>query len=161
MLSDMQTVMVRVANSDDLPDLSRLWYEKTVLQQQTDRRWKLASDARASWSAQVADWFTGVDYRVLVGIRGNQIAGFIIGRLQAAPPGFLPKTIGAVIDMTVDIHGQPEGVGQVLFHALSNWFQQQDVHLIVTCVPHRQAVDQAFWRALGATEWVDVMWLTL
>lgn len=161
MLFNMQTVIVRPANSSDLPDLSRLWYEKTILQLQTDRRWKLASDAQVSWSAQVAEWIMDDQYCVLIGARGNQIAGFMVGRLQTAPPGLLPKTVGAVIDITIDVHGHPEGVGQALFQAIRDWFQGQGIQQIMTYVPRRQAVDQAFWRALGATEWVDVMWLTL
>jgi GNAT superfamily N-acetyltransferase len=66
-----------------------------------------------------------------------------------------------VIDLVVEAHGQPEGVGRLLFEALRKWFQEQGIQEIVAHVPHRQVVDQAFWRALGATEWVDLMWLTL
>lgn len=153
--------MVRAAIPDDLPDLSRLWYEKMILQHQMDRRWRLDVDAQANWSVTVSDWLKDENYRVLLGTHDNLPVGYVIGRFQTAPPGFAPKDIGAVIEMAVDSHVQSGGIGRMLFEAISDWFRQRGVQQMVAYVPHRQAVDQAFWRALGATEWVDIMWLSL
>lgn len=157
----MQSVRVRAATTSDLPDLSRLWHEKMVIYQQLDRRVVLAPDAGARWSAAAADWLSDANCSFLLAVLDDEIVGYIIGWLQPASPGLLPENIGVVTDLAVDAHRPRGGVGGVLFAALREWFIQQGVDQIITHVPARAAVEQAFWRAQTAVDWVDVMWLKL
>jgi GNAT superfamily N-acetyltransferase len=152
-------IRVRAAASSDLPELSRLWHEKMVLQQQSDSRLVLTPGARAKWADSAAHWLT--DQRCCFQLAEDEglLLGCIVGWLQDSPPGLLPEHIGAVTDLMVDAHSHRSGVGRLLLTALRDWFAAQGIQQIMAYVPARFAVEQAFWRAQGAAEWTTILWL--
>lgn len=150
---------VRAATSSDIPRLTELWQDKMTLQQQYDQRLRLMSDAGIQWSAALGEWLTDAAYAVFVIERDVQILGYVIGKVQATTPGVLPERVGMVTDIAFDAHSTQGGLGRTLLQPLREWFAAQGVEQIVAQVPRRSAVEQAFWRALGATEWMNVMWL--
>jgi ribosomal protein S18 acetylase RimI-like enzyme len=155
----MHAITVRLATLNDLPELTRLWYEKTTLQQQFDRRFKLAPDARQSWSSAAENWLNTAECGMVVAERENQLLGYAIGWIQPSPPGLLPKQVGYISDVAVDAHSHQGGLGRLLVSDLRQWFLQQGIQQITAYVPRQNAVEQAFWRAQGAVEWVDLMWI--
>jgi ribosomal protein S18 acetylase RimI-like enzyme len=157
----MKTTSIRKAAPDDLPGVAALWHERITLQQQSDRRFTLAPDAPAQWTAAAAGWLADPDCLLLAAERDGVLVGYAMGRMQDAPPGLLPARIGAVTEMHVGVHSYQTGLGRALLDELRAWFAQQGAAAVVVQVPHRQPVEQAFWRALGATEWIDTMWMKL
>lgn len=157
----MQAVRVRAATLSDLPDLSRLWHEKMVIHQQLDRRLKLTLDAESRWVAAASGWLTKKNCAILIAVSDLDVLGYIIGWVQPAPPGLLPEMMGFVTDLTVDAHRPRGGVGGLLFSELKKWFLEHQIEQIIAQVPSRAAVEQAFWRAQGASNWMDGMWLKL
>lgn len=155
----MQAVTIRAAALTDLSELTRLWYEKTVLHQQYDRRFSLASDAETQWTAAVVSWLQHPNCKMLAAEQDAQLLGYIVGWVKPAPPGLLPAQVGWVTDLVVDMHSHWGGVGRLLFESLREWFVGQNIENIVAQVPRREIVGQAFWRAHGAVEWVDLMWI--
>ncbi len=156
----MHDITIRRAEQTDIPELSRLWLEKTTLQQQFDRRFLLAVEGRAAWERRLREWLADPACAVLVGAAGETLSGYIIGWVQDAPPGLVPARIGAVTDLALDAHRYQGGAGRALVKALRAWLSEQGIEHLVVYAPFRGAVEQAFWRSMGATEWVDVMWLT-
>ena len=63
--------------------------------------------------------------------------------------------------MAVGAHSYQSGLGKKLLAPLRLWFAGQGITSIVAYVPRRQPVEQAFWRAQGATDLTDVMWMKL
>jgi hypothetical protein len=53
------------------------------------------------------------------------------------------------------------GLGTGMLDALKVWFKSHSVTHIEARVPNRHAIAQAFWRAQGASEFYDQMWLRL
>ncbi len=157
----MQALIIRAASSDDLPELTRLWHEKAVLAQQFDRRLLLAPDASVRWSAMVSDWLADSDCSIFVAERRSDLLGFAIGAIRPALPGFMPEVVGHITDLIVDAHAHQGGVGRLLLAELGVWFKARQVQHIIVHVARRQAVEQAFWRSQGATEWIDLMWMKL
>lgn len=157
----MQALIIRAASSADLPELTRLWHEKAVLAQQFDRRLLLTPDASTRWSAMVADWMLDRDCCIFVAERGSDLLGFAIGAIRPSLPGFMPELIGHITDLTVDAHAHQGGVGRLLLAELGIWFRTRQVQHTIVHVARRQAVEQAFWRSQGATEWIDLMWMKL
>lgn len=155
----MQNVIIHTATFHDIPAMADLWYEKMVLHGQTDSRVRLLADGRERWSAAVAGWLSDTCCQVYVAEREGEVVGYIIGQVRDNLPGMQPERIGAVTDMTIGAHSYQSGLGRVLLHPLEQWFCEQGIEQIVAHVPRRLPVEQAFWRALGAQEWVDVMWL--
>lgn len=153
------TITIRPATKADLPELSRLWYEKTALHQQSDSRFQLASDGQVRWQAAAAGWIVNPAYAVRVAERDTHLLGYIIGQVEPSPPGLVPEKIGVVREIAVDLHGNTPAVGHQLLEALRSWFAAQSIQSIIAYVPHRQVVEQAFWQAQGAAEWIDILWL--
>jgi hypothetical protein len=87
------------------------------------------------------------------------LLGYVMGWILSNPPGLLPEKIGVISDMTLDAHQYQGGLGRSLVKAAREWFAEQQIENVIVHVSHRHAVEQAFWRSLGALEWVDVMWL--
>jgi len=157
----MPPIIVRAATLNDLPELTRLWHEKMVLQQQFDHRLSLAPDAANQWSAAVSDWLEDPDCKMVIALRDSDThtLAYAVGWVKRAPPGLLTRHIGYITDIAVDAHRQQSGVSGLLLAALKSWFAGRDVQQMVAYVPHRGAVEQAFWRAQGASEWIDLMWI--
>jgi ribosomal protein S18 acetylase RimI-like enzyme len=155
----MQAIIVRAATLNDLPELSRLWHEKMVLLQQFDSRFILTPDAVGRWPDVVTAWLEDDDCRICVAERDHRALGYAVAWVKPAPPGLFSDRIGYITEIVVDAHAHQGGLGRLLLSALREWFTAQEIQQIVAYVPHRGAVEQAFWRAQGATEWVDLMWI--
>lgn len=155
----MQTLTVRAATPDDLPDLAALWYENTVLQQQADPRIRIAPGGEQVWARAAARWLDEPTTALLVA-QGTAIAGYLLARVQPGTPGLLPERMGVIAEMAIDLHGYHGGAGRHLFDGARAWFAAQDVHEVVIMVSRRHAVEQAFWRALGAKDWTDCLLMT-
>lgn len=157
----MPNVTIRSAAPTDLPQMASLWHEKAVLQHQVDRRFTLLPDGPARWSEAAAGWLASDQYRVLAAEREEAIIGYIVGMIEAAPPGLTPERVGLVVELVINVHVQQHGLGRQLLDSLRPWFAEQQLVVMIARVPRRGAVEQAFWRASGATEWFDYMWMKI
>ena len=155
----MPNVIIRPANTADIPKMSMLWHEKITLQQQSDRRLKLLPDSRVRWSAEIDKWLKNDCCRMNVAVREDEAVGYIMGWIQPNAPGLSPERIGVITDIAVGVHSYQSGLGRLLLESLRTWFCEQEIRQLIAHVPSRQPVEQAFWRALGATELTDVMWI--
>jgi hypothetical protein len=71
----------------------------------------------------------------------------------------LPERYGLITEIALDMHSYNAGMGRSLVQVLRAWFANQGIEHAIAAVPRRYPVEQAFWRALGATERVDLMWM--
>ena len=94
-------------------------------------------------------------------ITQGRVLGYIIGSMVSNIPGLPMEHHGYVTELAVDSHGKAGGIGRNLFDALKAWFRERHVTHIEARVPARHPVAQAFWRALGASELFEQMWLKL
>jgi GNAT superfamily N-acetyltransferase len=157
----MNQVTVRVATPNDLIGLADMWCENRVIQQQSDARVTLLPGAKARWIAEAAAWLNDVRCSIWVANRGAALSGYLIAWLQDMPPGVQPNRVGCITDMAVDPHVPSAGATQHLLNAARAWFKEQGIENLIATVPHRQPVQQAFWRGQGARTWMDLMWLKL
>ena len=147
---------IRATTVNDLSALSQLWYEQRVLQ--LDRRLLPAANAREQWSAAAKNWLLEVRCGSFSAEDQGVIVGGIVGWLQPMP-GLAPEQIGLITELVIDTHGYHGGVGRALVAALRDWFTGQGAAQTAIWTSHADAVAQAFWRSLGATEWMDVLWI--
>ncbi len=157
----MDQITVRLATSDDLITIADLCYENRVLQQQADPRLVVTLDSKAIWIEEAAQWLNNPRCTIWVSVRAGRVTGYLIAWLHDMPPGMFPMCVGLVADMAVDLHSSSGGAGQVLLTAARDWFSKHSLDNMIVSVPHRQAVQQAFWRGQGAKTWMDLMWLKL
>jgi hypothetical protein len=156
--------VVRVATPADADKMLAVWQETADMLAKVDSRYRLAPDAAVRWQESLHTMLNRQDIAVFVAestVREGHILGYIVGSVVPNMPTFAVQRIGLVSDLAVDSHGKVGGIGRSLFDAQATWFREQGIQHVLALVPHRHAIAQAFWRALGATTLLDQMWLKL
>lgn len=153
------TIVIRPAESADLPLLADLWQEHMTLFAQ-DSRFALAENGRDRWRAGWGERMNQSDHALFCALVDDQLVGYGAGQIQPAPLGLQFDYVGVVLEMAIDAHGYYGGAGRDLVEALRRWFREHEVNQIVVAVPRNAVVDQAFWRGLGAAEWIQWLWIT-
>jgi ribosomal protein S18 acetylase RimI-like enzyme len=150
---------VRPASHSDLPTLSAIWHENRLLQQQFDSRLRLATDAPARWQSAAAAWIQSETVQMLAFEKEGRLLGYIVGQIEPAPPGLLPEWVGVVLELNVDAHARENRVGRDLLIALREWFAGRGIRQVAARIIGHSAVEQAFWRSQGSTDWMAWLWL--
>ena len=147
---------IRAATVTDLSTLALLWHEKLVLQ--ADHRLVPAPNARDLWIEAAQGWLDDARCGFFAAERDGDLVAYAVGWLQPMP-GVVPTHIGLITEIAIDAHGYHGGVGRSLVQALREWFAARGADQTAVWTPHYDAVSQAFWRSLGAAEWMDVLWI--
>lgn len=154
---------IRPTITADLPLLSEYWYDRMALLQQMRTPLRLLPDARSRWEAAANDWLADSDLICLTYTRDDEAAGAIIGGIERNQPGIAPEHIGRVRQLVIDLHTpRPQrGVGSALLTALNDHFREAGVTRTIAEAPVTLAVEQAFWRGVGAKNSHDIFWMDL
>jgi len=156
--------MVRRATAVDADGILFVWQETADMLARGDSRYRLAPNAAAIWRENLLQELTQGDRAIFVAeslVKEGHILGYIVGRLIEGEPTLQTERRGLVSDLAVDSHGKAGGIGRGLFDALKSWFRECGVSQVEARVPSRHPIAQAFWRALGASELYEHMWLKL
>lgn len=157
----MHTVVVRTARSSDMDEIMRLYRQLMAFHEALDSRLALDWDRIETFRDYLTDVvMEGALCRLLVAEAptGPGLAGFILGRLADNPPIFAQSHYGLVSDVCVDERWRRRGIGRVLFEAMREWFREQGVLTMQLNAATRNPVSQAFWRAMGFTDLLDLLW---
>ncbi len=157
-------ITIRPGTERDLPDMLRLWREMMDFHARVEPRFRpLPSPAgEQAWREHLSrDVWGSEDWCVFVAEVDGKIVGQIMGMLRDAVPVFEPGRYGYVTDVVVDPAVRRSGVGQALFEALRAWFCERGVSCLQLQVAHNNPASQAFWRAMGCTDYMDTMWYDL
>lgn len=152
----MNTVSTRLATRFDLPRLAELQSERFDLLGQADARFALIHHSATLWT----DWLLDERCAIYVAEHDGVLVGYVVGWISLELPGILPPRAGVITELVLDAHSYHGGTGRLLLNTLRDWFQRQGMQQVIACVPRSQAVEQAFWRAVGAAELLDWMWVT-
>ena len=154
-------VTIRPATPNDAERLSLIWRESMDTLTRLDPRVQVAPDGTDRWREAFLVDLRRADRHTVIAARGLKVVAAMTGAILPNTPGMLPERIGAVILLIVDAHGQGGGIGTEMFRALSEWFAANAISSVTVEVPTREPIAQAFWRALGASEITDKMWVKL
>lgn len=158
----MASFAVRPAMHPDLDQLQGLWAEVMhEIAETMDPRVRITHHAPDLWRTQMATWLDNPSVRVLVADREQRIIGYIIGMVLERPLFYYQQRYGYVPDLGVDGHAHIGGVGTALLNGLKPWFRQQGIEIVEVPVLRLHPMAQAFWRAKGASEFVDHFWYRL
>ena len=164
MIDSTARFVVRRATPAHAEQMLALWQEAAEMLAKTDSRYHLAPDAAARWRHALQDWLARDDVALFVAestAQDGRVLGYIIGSIVANLPALVPERYGYVSDLAVDAHGKVGGIGRGLFEALKVWFHEQGISHVEARVPYRHPVAQAFWRAIGASELYEQMWIKI
>ena len=155
---------IRPGTETDVPEMLRLWREMMDFHHQVEPRFRpLPPPAgEQAWERYLRqDIWGNEDWGVFVAEADGRLIGQIMGVLRDSVPVFEPEQFGYVTDVVVDPAARRSGVGLALFEALKAWFRERDVPCLQLQVAHNNPVSQAFWRAMGCTDYMDTLWYDL
>jgi hypothetical protein len=144
----------------DLPLLSAIWHEKTLLLSELDPRFRVEGSPRDQWERAAVAWLEDSRCILVTAEHETVPVGYLVGCVQSAPPGVQPQVLGLISDLALDLHGYYPGAARLLVESARTWFETQGVSQLVANVPKRSAIEQAFWRAQGASQWMEWLWIT-
>ena len=156
--------VVRRATSADAEKMLFIWQETADMLAKGDSRFMLLPGTADRWRASLHEWLQRDDVAVFVAestVKEGHVLGYVVGAVVSNLPILQPERLGFVSELAVDSHGKAGGIGRGLFDALKGWFRERGVTNVEARVPHHHAIAQAFWRALGASEIYQAMWLKL
>lgn len=137
-------MIIRPFHPVDLPQTTHLYQERAVILAQSDWRFSLPDHA---FDPESMD-----DLQQFVSEYDEKVVGVIACEIRDG--------VGVILDMALDVHTYHSRLASDLVKIACDWFLQQDITTIVARVPQYHAVEQAFWRALGAQNWKDEAWST-
>jgi len=155
---------VRPGTETDVAEMLRLWREMMDFHHRVEPRFRpLPPPAgEQAWETYLREDIWGnEDWCVFVAEADGRLIGQIMGVRRDCVPVFVPQPFGYVTDVVVDPAARRSGVGVALFEALKAWFRQRGVSYLQLTVAHNNPVSQAFWRAMGCTDYMDTLWYDL
>jgi ribosomal protein S18 acetylase RimI-like enzyme len=155
---------IRPGTEKDLPAMLQLWREMMDFHARLEPRFRplSAPAGEQAWAKFVSDDVFGKkDWCILVAESRGELVGQIIGLVRDQYPVFEPELFGYVSDIVVHPRARRNGIGQALFDALVAWFRERRARHIELRVAHNNPASQAFWRAVGCTDYMDTLWYEL
>jgi hypothetical protein len=152
---------IRPISQPDLPDLSSLWLEQTSLLSQVDSRHSPEPSTLEQWLSGMCKLLDDSQVIALMAHdEDTKPVGFLIA--WEPPVGLISGTgtrVGIIGDLVIDMHRYRGGAARQLVTAVRGAFELRGVTRLAVISPSRHAVGQAFWRSMGAVEWIDIFWL--
>jgi GNAT superfamily N-acetyltransferase len=148
---------IRRASLRDLDQLTALWRAINAHHSHLDplftERSEAAAEARELVRAQLAD----ADTAIFVSERGGELVGFCSVRIDRAPPILIEVERAQVTDLFVVESLRRHGLGRALVAAALDWVRARRVERVEVRVASGNPEGQAFWRALGFKDLMDVL----
>ncbi len=148
---------VRRAVARDLDRVAALWCAITEHHARLDPLFTLRPDAAAEIDALLRTQLADSDAAVFVWEERGDVPGFCIVRIDRAPPILAETTRAEITDLGVRPAARRRGIGRALAAAATGWARGCGVRRVEVQVASRNAEGQAFWRALGYGDLMDVL----
>ena len=97
------------------------------------------------------------DCEILVYEEDGDLPGMLIVRIDHAPPIMQEVERAEITDLGVREDARRRGIGTALVDAAIAWVRASGVRRIEVQVAHANAQAQAFWRARGFGDFMDVL----
>jgi GNAT superfamily N-acetyltransferase len=121
-----------------------------------DPHWRMAPTAGDEWRDFAEGLLADPDGAVLVW-DAEDLDGFCAVRVRRAPPDFAEQARGEIMDLFVRKEVRRRGIGGELVRAALGWCAARGGGRVEVRVAAANAEGQAFWRALGFGDFVDVL----
>lgn len=147
---------VRRATALDLDELTDLWLDIGRHHERLDASFALRPDARPEARRLLAAWLRDPDAAAFV-CGDGPLEGLCLARLDRAPPIQRETLRAAISDLGVRPDLRRRGRGRALVAAALDWVAGRGVGRVEVRVAHANPEGQAFWRALGFGDFMDVL----
>lgn len=153
--------VIRAARRQDTQAICALWQALMDFHRARDPRFEFAPNAMREFEQHLIQTMRSRGARVYVAETEGQAIGYIMGEIHTRKPIYPVGTYGFISDVVVDGPWRRKGVGRALAEALMAWFRQNGVTAIELFVAAANPVSDAFWRALGFTDYLRLLRLDI
>ncbi|MGH0036152.1 MAG: N-acetyltransferase family protein [Myxococcota bacterium] len=148
---------VRRARERDLGAVVDLWIAITRHHEAADPLFTLRPDARGEVERLVRAMWSDPDVALFVWEDRRGVAGLCIVRVDRAPPILEEDRRAEITDLMVETEHRRGGIGSALVRRAIAWVEEQGVRRVEVRVASRNPEGQAFWRAKGFGDLMDVL----
>ena len=148
---------IRAATRRDLDRVVALWEELAAHHARLDPLFRLRRDADARIRSFLAEHVGARDAALFVYDLERDLAGFCAVRALRAPPVFEETERAEISDLAVRVGRRRQGIGRALVDRSLVWTEQRGLERVEVRVASSNREGQAFWRALGFGDLVDVL----
>lgn len=148
---------VRPARPEDRVRLVELWLALLAHHAELDPHYRVRPGSEAGWGRLVDELLAGRDTAVFVHEERGALHGFCSAQVEPAPPLLVERGRAEITDLMVEPGSRRRGVGRALARAAADWIRGRGVASTIVRVSAHNPEAQAFWRALGFADHVDVL----
>jgi ribosomal protein S18 acetylase RimI-like enzyme len=147
----------RRAVADDLAGLVSLWTLVTTHHASLDPLFTLRPDAQPEIERMLRSQLRDPDAAIFVVGAPAAPAGFCCVRVDYAPPILAETRRAEIADLGVRPASRRRGLGSELVAAAFGWIRSRGIERVEVRVAAGNAEGQAFWRAQGFDDLMDVL----
>ncbi len=151
------STQVRRATRRDLDRLVTLWTAIAAHHAPLDPIFALRPGAESELRALLGPLLRDRNAGVLVFEADGDLPGLCIVRIDRAPPVFRETQRAEITDLIVREERRRRGIGSQLVRAAFEWMRRRGIDRVEVRVAARNPEGQAFWRALGFDDLMDVL----
>jgi ribosomal protein S18 acetylase RimI-like enzyme len=152
--------LVREGTAEDVPRLKSLWLALYDNQKANGMLVDLPEDAFDRWTASLLPML-GRFTCVFVAEKGEELAGFLAGRVRALPAYFGGAQVGFISDVYVDPAHRRTGLGRQLVSTATEWFQSLGITRLELQVIVNNPAARKLYKDLGwSEELLQMVWQT-
>jgi GNAT superfamily N-acetyltransferase len=141
----------------DLDRVVGLWSALMGHHEALDPHWRAAPGAEDERRRLLARLLADADAAVRVWDEEGDLLGFCAAQIEVASPMAAERARAEITDLFVCQDSRRRGIGRRLVEAVTDWIRERGVRRVEVRVAVRNAEGQAFWRALGYADLVDVL----
>lgn len=145
----MAHVQVRPATVRDIPQILPLWEALAAHHGALDPALAVERTAAREYAAFLRDTIGYADARIMLGVEGEHLVSFALGRIHVLPLPFREQRRGWIQDVFTLPERRGEGIGRSVVEALLAWFRERRVTLVELTVAVRNPEAVRFWERLG------------
>lgn len=153
----MTSGRVRCAGARDLDRVAALWTAITRFHEPLDPVFRMRDDADGELGELLRAMARDPDCAILVWDDAGDLPGMLIVRIDHSPPIMEETSRAEITDLGVREDARRRGIGRALVAEALAWARDAGVTRIEVQVAHANPTAQAFWRALGFADFMDVL----
>jgi GNAT superfamily N-acetyltransferase len=129
-------------------------HEEMKAQEALDPCFRLRPDAGARYALYLRNRMRDIDSSVFVAVVAGKVLGVVVGSLRSQESLFQLRRYGYVSDLVVSSAVRRRGVGRKLYERAALWFKSLGIQVIRLHVASASPDARAFWKALGARDFL-------
>ena len=154
-------MVIRLARPEDTEDIVSLHRLLADYHRRIDDYYKEGKDTADNFRLFLQDMFARKDARVIVAEDRGKLAGYFIGIIRASKPYVRHARTGRISDAFIRENYRHQGLGNMMFEHLKNWFKEHGIQHIELSVDVRNAAGIKAWRKYGFRDFMLKMRLDM